>query len=377
MKQRGEDTYQLDFAYDSDKNSYERTLCKPVVIAGKEMGVTPVFYAYWWFAAERQKIFFKRLRKTNSTAFTSDPVLSNFKFTNAYRASDRVSQYLIRNVIYRRDLPQYDEEVFFRILLFKFFNKIETWELFEEILGEVTLRNYRFSDIDVALTQKMARGAKIYSAAYIMPSAGSAFGQKAKHQNHLLLLERMLQDRFPEKLRACDSMAQAYELMLSAPSIGPFLAYQYVTDFNYSPLTDFSESEFVVAGPGARDGIAKCFQGLDGVTAEDVIRYMYDNQEQHFQDMSIDFKSLWGRPLQLIDCQNVFCEISKYARVAFPEIEGVADRKRIKQKFAASSALPAPWYPPKWEINSRIEAETYGSESFGSAKASALQPRIS
>ena len=51
----------------------------------------------------------------------------------AYRASDRVSQYLIRNVIYRHD--QGPEEVFFRIMLFKLFNKIETWELLEEHSG--------------------------------------------------------------------------------------------------------------------------------------------------------------------------------------------------------------------------------------------------
>ena len=62
-------------------------------------------------------------------------MLATYKFTNAYRASDRVSQYLIRNVIYRDDLPMSPHEVFFRILLFKLFNKIETWELLERAIG--------------------------------------------------------------------------------------------------------------------------------------------------------------------------------------------------------------------------------------------------
>jgi hypothetical protein len=150
-------------------------------------------------------------------------------------------------------------------------------------------------------------------------------------------------------------MADVYTLLRSAPSIGPFLAYQYATDLNYSPLTDFAEDEFVVAGPGAVDGIHKCFVGASDVSSVDIIRYMWEHQDKHFADQGIQFASLWGRPLQLIDCQNVFCEISKYARVAFPDYAGAVGRTRIKQKFQSSGALATPWYPPKWGINSRID----------------------
>jgi len=84
---------------------------------------TPVFDAYWRFAAERQEIFFRRHRRYNSPRLTDDPVLAEFKFTNAYRASDRVSQYLIREVIYNDAYSNDPSEVFFRIILFKIFNK--------------------------------------------------------------------------------------------------------------------------------------------------------------------------------------------------------------------------------------------------------------
>ena len=96
---------------------------------------TEVFDTYWRFAAERQAIFFRRLHG-NLPPWTEDPVLSEFKFTNAYRASDRVSQYLIRNVIYAGD--QTPEEVFFRTILFKIFNRISTWEMLVEKFGEIT-----------------------------------------------------------------------------------------------------------------------------------------------------------------------------------------------------------------------------------------------
>jgi hypothetical protein len=149
-------------------------------------------------------------------------------------------------------------------------------------------------------------------------------------------------------------MADAFALLKSIPFVGPFLAYQYVTDLNYSDLINFGEDEFVVAGPGALDGISKCFQGAGELNPADIILYMYENQEKHFAELDISFRSLWGRRLQLIDCQNVFCEISKYARAAFPNYSGVAGRTRIKQKFKPTGALPAPWYPPKWNINERV-----------------------
>ena len=76
-------------------------------------------------------VFFRRLER-RPPPWTDDPVLRAHKFTNAYRASDRVSQYLIRRVIYRDDLPDDPAEVVFRILLFKLFNRIETWELLEK-----------------------------------------------------------------------------------------------------------------------------------------------------------------------------------------------------------------------------------------------------
>jgi hypothetical protein len=53
--------------------------------------VSEVYESYWRFAAERQAVFFRRARG-ETRPWTDNPVLAIFKFTNAYRASDRVSQ---------------------------------------------------------------------------------------------------------------------------------------------------------------------------------------------------------------------------------------------------------------------------------------------
>ena len=71
---------------------------------------TPVYDTYWRFAVQRQRIFFRRL-EGKLPPWTDDPVFRAYKFTNAYRASVRASQYLIRRVIYRDDLPTDPVEV--------------------------------------------------------------------------------------------------------------------------------------------------------------------------------------------------------------------------------------------------------------------------
>jgi thymidylate kinase len=312
---------------------------------------TAVFNTYWRFAAERQAIFFRRFHGF-SGPWTDDPILNRYKFTNAYRASDRVSQYLIRDVIYRGD--QSPREVFFRVILFKFFNRIDTWKRLIAEFGELTAKQFKPQQYDKVLTAALESGELLYSGAYIMPSGGVGWRQDRKHRMHLRLLEYMLSQELPERVAGARSMREAFELLKSVPSIGDFLAYQYVTDLNYSTASNFGENEFVVAGPGARNGIRKCFETLGGLTEADLIRFVSDRQDEEFGSRFLKFDSLWERPLQLIDCQNLFCEVDKYSRVYHPDVKVKSGRTRIKQQFRPSPTPIDYWYPPKWGLNDRI-----------------------
>src|SRR6185437_11334297 len=96
------------------------------------------------------------------------------------------SQYLIRQVIYRREFALRDAVL--RILLFKIFNKIETWAFLEEALGEVVESEFSIEHVDRLLTRALEAGASIYSAAYIMPSGPASIRRPRKHLMHLELL---------------------------------------------------------------------------------------------------------------------------------------------------------------------------------------------
>jgi hypothetical protein len=72
----------------------------------------------------------------------------------------------------------------------------------------------------------------------------------------------MLDEALPARISEAQSMVHAFSLLRAYSTIGDFLAYQFVTDLNYSHLTEFEESEFVVAGPGANGGLQKCFRDV-------------------------------------------------------------------------------------------------------------------
>lgn len=312
---------------------------------GKTLTVSPVFDTYWRFAKKRQDIFMRRV-EGSPAPWTDDPVLSVHRFTNVYRASDRVSQYLIRNVLYEGD--QSEEEIFFRAILFKIFNRIETWETLRERVGTPSWRKFKYEQYARLLDSVIERGDRLYSAAYIMPSP--AFGFPRKHRNHLKLLESMMKQGAPKQVVGAKSLEQVFTALRGYPSFGDFLAFQFTIDLNYSAILDFPESEFVVAGPGARDGIRKCFVDTGGLDDAEVIHAVTEMSDREFERLGLEFRKLWGRSLQPIDCQNIFCEVSKYSRAVHPEVQGTSGRSRIKQKYNQNLESLPQWYPPKWKI---------------------------
>jgi len=310
---------------------------------------TIAYDTYWKFAYERQNVFFNRMN-SDQKSYSNDKILQEYKFTNVYRASDRVSQYLIRSVIYSKKQTYTLRDTFLRIMLFKLFNKIETWKLLEHKFGDISEDNFSVKKFGSFLDREMNQGRTLYSNAYMMASGCKEFSVTRKHHAHLLLLELMLKNALPEKISDCKKMADAYSLLLEYPLIGRFLAYQYVTDVNYSEITSFKETEFTIPGPGARDGIRKCFSSLGGLSETEIIKIMSERQDYEFNRLNLPFKRLGRRPLQYIDIQNIFCEVDKYCRVAHPEISGLSGRTRIKQKFKENPEKIEYFFPPKWKI---------------------------
>ncbi|OBK95341.1 hypothetical protein A5645_13505 [Mycobacterium asiaticum] len=313
-----------------------------------------VYELYWKFAFERQKAFELRFLR-EEPPWSSDPIIGEYKFCNVFRAADRVSQYLIREICYDDRECTFSDRLF-QIVAFRLFSKISTWEVAKDYLGrQPTIDDLNLDRFSAALAMARARNGTIYTGAFIL-CANDAYKQPSKYLNHVALLKHMfVDDQLATEILRCRSLEQLYQKLRQFPLIGDFMAYQIAIDLNYSDIVNFDEDDFVQPGPGALRGIKKCFLSAGGMSPSEIIMWMVDHQEQEFERLGLKFFGLWGRRrLHAIDCQGLFCETDKYCRVAAPQLEST--RKRIKARFVPQNSPISFFFPPKWEVNDAIYA---------------------
>ncbi|MEI6947340.1 nucleotide kinase domain-containing protein [Paraflavisolibacter sp. H34] len=312
------------------------------------------FQYYFYFIQERMNLFWKRYEGVNHL-LTDDKILATYKFTNVYRAQDRISQYLIKDVIYGDNNGLNEEDVLLKILIFKVFNKVETWEYLTNNFGAITVNRFNVDILSRMLADRIS-SVPIFNSAYMMTGTHEKYSAfSSKHEKWLRMIEKeLIKEGRLKRITLAKSLEDVYKILLECSFIGDFLAYQYAIDFNYSDVINFDENSFVKAGIGAVRGLKKCFITFGSYSFEDCIRYTQDNftvfQERYGYN---NFRSLFGREPKLIDIQNCFCECDKYLRAKLPELH--VDNTRIKQKFRPKKEAIAFFFPPKWNLNDFIK----------------------
>lgn len=310
-----------------------------------------IYDLYWYFASERERVFEKRLAGEPGP-WTDDPILQEYKFCNVFRAADRVSQYMIRDVCYH-DEQCSDEDRLFQITTFRTFSKPETWDNIRAFLGrQPTLDDLASGRFTKAIERANQLQGSIYTGAFIL-CANNAYGQNKKYLNHVELFRHMfLADELGKKLSAAQSLKEIFELLRRYPLMGNFMSYQTAIDLNYSALINFDENDFTVAGPGALRGMQKVFEDLGDYEPTEIIQWMVAQQDAEFARLKLKPAVLFGRKLHAIDSQGLFCETDKYCRQAAPEL--ASGRKRIKARFSETPKPISYFFPPKWGINNTV-----------------------
>lgn len=306
-----------------------------------------IYDLYWYFASERQQIFEKRLAG-QPAPWTDDPILQKYKFCNVFRATDRVSQYMIREVCYHTDGCS-PEDRLLQIIAFRLFSKIETWDAVRDFLGHSpTIADLIDGSFTKALEYANETNGGLYTSAFIL-CATNAYGQPRKYLTHVELLRDMFANhQLAEQLLAATSLEEIYNLLHSFPLMGDFMSYQMAIDLNYSPLINFSENSFTQPGPGALRGLKKVFKSLGDYTPAEAVLWMVEQQDKEFARLGLPPAKLFGRSLQAIDCQNLLCETDKYCREAAPELTSA--RSRIKAAYTTPKPMDGLFLPPKWNL---------------------------
>ncbi|KAH9983291.1 hypothetical protein BJV74DRAFT_626759 [Russula compacta] len=325
-------------------------------------------YLFLWMT-ERHAIHQRRLAG-QPWPWTDDPILRQHNFTNVFRIYDRVTQYIICNVIGKGDQDLH--ETCFRVILFRCFNRISTWELLLAHFGELTWRDFNLAAYETVLYEEYRRDNKLYGSSYILPApelGGTSLdgsGTKANYANHLRLLKVMMESDLPGQLAQLSELSDAWERICLYPSMGAFLAFQLLLDLNMIPQLTKPE-DWAVCGPGAMSCLVKIFgPEVKGAHGE-ALTWLHQTQDLHFARLGISRKR---RPrigsthvLSLVDFEHSLCECDIYSRKAHPEIKGrrlhIASRRNFSSSRPPppSAVLPNGWCPVDEAVHARARTK--------------------
>jgi 5-hmdU DNA kinase-like protein len=302
------------------------------------------FDKLWYWVKERDAIDIAR-REGKPAPWTPDPILATFRFTGVFRELDRESQACIRIANSGPSLVSFEEQ-FLRCILFRTFNLDSTWQLLTAGLNEEPrLGNF---DLNRNCSILSNNTTTIYSNAYYgaypqRDSEWQAIGltrEKSAEKYHLRVVQMMIEQGIPAKALAAASLDGIAALLQSFPRIGDFKSGQFALDLNYGPHLRLPVGNFVIAGPGACNGIDRCF-AAHGKRYNEVIRLVCRYQDEcSLSAVGSEVPRLRGRAPASMTVQNWFCEISKYLR-GYSKNKYIATPGTIKP-------LPEPILPPWW-----------------------------
>lgn len=275
---------------------------------------------FFEFIYNRQEVWHNRFVLKKPPPWTDDPILRQYKFCNCYRELDRCTQYLINRVINNPALS--NKQKVFAILIFRIFNQDGLFDKYFHEVPAVELfdANLRIKELDEA----KERGLNLFNNAYNITQRTylSTFRKGEKHVQHLLNLQNIAKDwngTF-NYISNASSPQQIFECFKSLNFIGPFLAYQCLTDISYMNYNGYRFDDFVSVGPGALGGIEALSGGIPkGCTSpEEKCKYLFNIQESAFFELWNKTRKDWrivryaNRNLSLADVQNCACEYRKF-----------------------------------------------------------------
>lgn len=285
------------------------------------------------YLIERYKIHTRKDVEKLPKPWTDDPVLRNYKFTNVRREHDKQTKYLIDNIVMNSSLSI--EDKIYNIFLFRAWNNWETMKYFGGPWKASSLSLYTFKEDIKKTSPDLSRG-QWYSNAY--NQGGTKLGLKNAVIGDNSTAEKQIPYRpfhigpwlkeknVVNRMLHSSNQKECFEIIKEIPGFADFLAYQVFVDCTYIKEFPFSENEFVVAGPGCKNGLDKLFDKPEDVSYEELLFYFRDNLPDLFcvVELSVDEKfdplnlfydiPLEDRNVNIMSLENCMCEFSKYKR---------------------------------------------------------------
>ena len=269
-----------------------------------------------YFIWEREAI---RLARENGyeAPWTADVVLDKYKFTNIHRSDDRVSKWIIENVI---DLYEDRSDLWFTLLIVRLINWPPTLAaLLENQVIPCTPAEFNPELFEAVLEFLKETRGKVYSGAYMLyPTKMDPGGNKSKAVAKYIIGDVVLKaDDIQKTLQDDVTIERFVNVMSRCFGISTFIAGQVAADLTYSTkhLCFASDLfEYAPIGPGSSRGLNYLFNRAPnaGWTQEEFNLKLRQIFKLILDVLEID-------DMTLHDVQNCMCEYSKYCRTVLSE----------------------------------------------------------
>jgi hypothetical protein len=258
---------------------------------------------FFWWINERQEIYLRRQAGT-SWPWTKDPILRDYFFTNVYREQDKVTAWL-------REMGWRDGKklstVMFNMALARFFNWVPTLQF----IGYTSNWPLRRRTVERELLKRQKQGHKIFNDAYVIA------GTDLKDLNKITGVCNRLDEFWKWKNEIAYelwfdkelTLESAWKLVQGVPGIGPFIAYEIVTDMRHTPMLDQASDIMTWAnpGPGARRGLQRIWGHAHVGDRDHQIELMRELLRVAPKHTLLE--------LEMRDIEHSLCEYDKYKRI--------------------------------------------------------------
>ena len=269
---------------------------------------------YFYWIHEREHIRILKEERGDDPPWTEDPILQEFKFCQVFREDDRTTRWFRTHI---REPLRNDPKVLMATVIFRWFNLIETGRTLLE-------HNLLFDWNREKAIQEITKQPKWITGSYIIktPNRMDKVTGVAECVSHMWRDKDFIIDTLEYALETGNSsLKDTWILLKDYPYMGPFMAYEVVTDLRHTYLLEKAHdiTKWANAGPGA-------MRGLNRLTGRDLKfckrSHPWNEEMQELWELATTERllgSIFGGGssggFEMREVEGGLCEFDKYSRI--------------------------------------------------------------
>tara|TARA_R100001143_G_scaffold49683_1_gene44640 strand:+ start:19 stop:924 length:906 start_codon:yes stop_codon:yes gene_type:complete len=259
---------------------------------------------YFYWIHERESIRINKEVLGHTPPWTDDEVLQKYKFCQVFREDDRTTRWFREHI---REPLRDSTDVFMATVIFRWFNYIES--------GRTLIKHDLLCNWDrKKAIEEISKQDKWVTGAYIIktPNRMNKVTGVAECISHMWKDKNYLIDT----MYGISSLEKIWNVLRDYPYMGPFMAYEVVTDLRHTYVADNADDIMTWANPGPG-----AMRGLNRLTGRELgfCKRSHPWNEEMQELLKIAYERLNNNIIDLHkfemrEVEGGLCEFDKYSR---------------------------------------------------------------